>query len=165
MTRPVAVPVRLPHPALPRADWADRYEIEVAGPLTAMQAAELAISHQPSWVRGLMWLRNRIVSMFGIKTSEHVRARAGRKIGFFPLVAATDSQVVLGFDDRHLDFRVVVDIRDNGAKAQTVTMTSLIKRNVAFGYVYLAAVTPFHRLIVQSMLAHLASARPLPDGR
>jgi hypothetical protein len=65
--RTYSVPVTLPHPALPLADWVDCYELLVPGQsTTAISAAKRALGDFPVWVRALMWLRNAAVSPFGL---------------------------------------------------------------------------------------------------
>jgi hypothetical protein len=61
--------------------------------------------------------------------------------------------VVLGFDDRHLDFRIVIDVRQDRPSGQTLSVMTLVHRNNLFGRLYLATVMPFHRLIVRRMLS------------
>lgn len=74
-------------------------------------------------------------------------------VGFFPVVSKSDNQVVLGFDDRHLNFRIVIDVRADGEGRRVVDTTTLVKRNILFGKIYLAVIAPFHRLIVETMMA------------
>lgn len=155
--RPHAVSVTLPHPALPLADWADCYELLVSGQATsAISAARRALSDFPAWVRALMWLRNAIVSPFGLKGSGHQPNGKTEMIGFFPVISQSSEQAVLGFDDAHLDFRIVIDVRQAGELAQRVSVTTLVRRKILFGRIYIAVITPFHRLIVKTMLARLA---------
>lgn len=156
--RPYSVPVTLPHPALPLADWADCYELLVPGQATtAISASRRALGDFPAWVRALMWLRNAVVSPFGLKSSG--AGGKGGMIGFFPIISQSSEQAVLGFDDTHLDFRIVVDVRQAGELAQRVSVTTLVRRKILLGKIYIAVITPFHRLIVKTMLARLA--RPL----
>jgi len=153
--RPHTVPVTLPHPALHLADWADCYDILVPGQATtAISAAKRALGDFPAWVRALMWLRNAVVSPFGLKSSG-ANGKA-EMIGFFPIISQSSEQAVLGFDDTHLDFRIVVDVRQAGELAQRVSVTTLVRRKILLGKIYIAVITPFHRLIVRTMLARLA---------
>jgi Protein of unknown function (DUF2867) len=152
--KPQKVKVSLPHPALPQADWADCYRLHIAERgLTAMAAARRTLGHFPPWVRMLMTIRNGIVSPFGLKTSHHATGSL-ETIGFFPVISKSPSQVVLGFDDSHLDFRVVIDVRDDD-DGELVSVTTLVWRKITLGKLYIAAITPFHNLIVYSMLASL----------
>lgn len=149
------VPATLPHPALPNADWADCYELLVAGNgLTATLAARRTMGDFPGWVRVLMWLRNAIVRPFGLKGSGPSSTR--EMIGIFPVLSRSDEQMVLGFDDTHLDFRIVVDVRPAGDTQQAVNVTTLVHRKILLGKIYLAVITPFHRLIVRTMLDRLS---------
>ncbi|GES53317.1 hypothetical protein Rhsp01_58910 [Rhizobium sp. NBRC 114257] len=146
----------MPHPALPDADWADCYELSIPNSdLTAIAAARAMLSRFPLWARLLIRVRDAITSLFGLKSSSDLRAQELEKIGFFPVVSKSDNQVVLGFDDRHLDFRVVIDVRDDDQGCRLVDATTLVRRNILLGRIYLAIITPFHRLIVATMLADL----------
>ncbi|WP_349436166.1 DUF2867 domain-containing protein [Pararhizobium sp. A13] len=159
------VPVTLPHPALPNADWADCYELWVQGKaLTATSAAEQTLGDFPAWVRALMWLRNAMVSPFGLKGSGHHPATPQDMIGFFPVLSRSDEQIVLGFDDTHLDFRIVADIRQVGDAEQIVSVTTLVYRKILMGKIYIAVITPFHRLIVRTMLQRLSRPAVQANG-
>src|SRR5690606_15149642 len=143
---PVSRPVFLPHPLLPGADWADRFTLRLpAGGLTARGAACLTLEHPPRWIRALMALRNRLVMPFGLRRAASDVRDA---LGGFPLISADDDRVVLGFDDRHLDFRIVIDVRQDRPQGQTVSVMTLVRRNNLFGRLYLAAVLPFHKRIL-----------------
>ena len=151
---PVSRPVSLPHPVLPTADWADRFTLGLsAGNLTAREAARLALEHPPGWVRKLMVLRNALVAPFGLKGAAKEVRTSEAEIGGFPVVSASDDRVVLGFDDRHLDFRIVIDVRQDRPSGQTLSVMTLVHRNNLLGRLYLAAVMPFHKLIVRRMLS------------
>ena len=154
--RPLMVKPLMPHPALPDADWADCYELNIPNSdLTAIAAAQTMLSRFPFWVRLLIRVRDAVTGLFGLKSSSELRAEGWEKIGFFPVVSKSDNQVVLGFDDRHLDFRVVIDVRNDDQGRRLVDATTLVRRNILLGRIYLAIITPFHRLIVATMLADL----------
>ncbi len=154
-TKPTKTVPRLPDPALPLADWADRYEIVVpATGLTAIDAARLALGHFPLWARVLMAIRNTMVAPFGLKSSGYHSPNAAEMIGLFPVIAQSPQQAVLGFDDRHLDFRIVVDV-DDSPKGKVVGVTTLVRRKILLGRIYIAVITPFHNLIVSAMLSNV----------
>ena len=77
-------------------------------------------------------------------------------IGIFPVLGETPNRLVAGFDDHHLDFRVVVDVATSGP-GQRVTATTLVLTHNWLGRVYLAIILPFHRLIVRRMLRQVAA--------
>ena len=60
-----------------------------------------------------------------------------------------------GFNDKHLDFRLVVDVAAAGA-TRNVTATTLVLTHNWLGRAYLALILPFHRLIVPAMLRKVA---------
>lgn len=152
------VDVTLPHAALPAGDWADAYRVSIATPYaTARAAGEAAFATFPPWVNALMALRNLIVAPFGLKTGAHEKPATAR-IGFFPVISESDTRIVVGMNDRHLDFRCVIDIAARDASAQDVTIATVIERHNWLGRTYLATVMPFHRLIVRAALARLARA-------
>lgn len=98
-----------------------------------------------------MALRNTIVGLFGLKGAGTLTGASGG----FPVVSESPDQIVLGFDDRHLDFRIVLDVSSAGG-VQHASVTTLVDRHNLAGRVYIVAVTPFHRLIVRTMLRKLA---------
>jgi hypothetical protein len=95
-----------------------------------------------------------MVAPFGLKTS--APAGASDLIGIFPIVSQTPGRLVAGFDDRHLDFRVVIDVAST-ACGQRVTATTLVLTHNLLGRVYLAIILPFHRLIARRMLRQVAA--------
>ncbi|CUX09346.1 conserved hypothetical protein [Agrobacterium tumefaciens str. CFBP 5621] len=72
---------------------------------------------------------------------------------------------MLGFDDRHLDFRIVVDLEERG-NGQMVIVTTIVRRKNLFGRLYLLVVEPFHRRIVPATMRPFCSnVRPVSIGR
>ena len=98
-----------------------------------------------------MTLRNILVAPFGLKTSGASATTPRDMIGIFPVISQTPERLVAGFNDSHLDFRVVVDVATHGA-GQQVTATTLVKTHNWLGRTYLAIILPFHRLVVRAML-------------
>ncbi len=140
---------------LPGAQFADTFRITTAdASLTARQAAERMFSRQPRWVRGLMAVRNFLVKPFGLKRPSHDGVARADTIGIFPVLSETPDRLVAGFDDGHLDFRVVVAVSP-AASGREVAATTLVKTHNLLGRSYLTAILPFHRLVVQSMLRQI----------
>ena len=59
----------------------------------------------------------------------------------------------MGFDDAHLDFRVIVDVARAGEGRSSITATTLVRQRNGLWRAYLVFVMPFHRMIVPAMLA------------
>jgi Protein of unknown function (DUF2867) len=161
LMKPVEVTVPDTSGILPGAQFADAYALSISGrSLTAPAATVLAFGNAPGWINGLLRLRNALVSPFGLQAGEKTKKPFVEKAGIFPVLEATPHRVVLGLDDRHLDFRLLVDVKDAGEGMQTVTASTLVRTHNAFGRTYLAFVKPFHRIIVPAMLRQLNATSP-----
>jgi hypothetical protein len=136
---------------LPAATFTDTYTVNNAIFSNAMDAARGAFGKAPKWIDALMRLRNVLVRPFGLvhKPQEDNPNR----IGIFPILQDTKDKVVLGLDDKHLDFRVVVELVNAG---RSVSLTTLVKPHHIFGKAYLTIIMPFHRIIAATILAQAA---------
>jgi Protein of unknown function (DUF2867) len=147
-------------PLLSGAQFIDAFRIDLdGGAIDARNAAERMMSHSPAWIEALLTLRNLLVAPFGLKTSGKSENPPRETIGLFPILTQTPDRLVAGFNDKHLDFRVVVDVAASRPDLQTgeqVTATTLVKTHNLFGRLYLAIILPFHRLIVPAMLRKVA---------
>ena len=138
------------------AQFTDAFCIEIDDRhLNARRAAELMMARQPRWAEALLSLRNMLVTPLGLKTSGASPGAPRDLIGIFPVVSETPDRLVAGFNDRHLDFRLVVDVTAPGDTRQ-VTATTLVKTHNWLGRSYLAVILPFHRLIVPALLRQVA---------
>jgi hypothetical protein len=139
------------------AQFSDAFRVAVDGTaLDARKAAQKMLGRQPRWIRTLMALRDILVTPFGLKTSDPNNRTTADVIGIFPVLSQSPARLVAGFDDSHLDFRVVVDVA-NAGPGQQVTATTLVLTHNWLGRAYLAIILPFHRLIVRSMLRQVAA--------
>jgi hypothetical protein len=102
-----------------------------------------------------MRVRDVAVGLVGLKPSTHHSSADTDVIGIFPVISRSPGQIVLGIDDRHLDFRLVIDVEDVGENRQRIRATTLVDRKILLGRLYIAAITPFHKLIVGSALTSL----------
>lgn len=151
--------VVLPHPDLANADWADSYSVRLdRNDLVPMEVASELMGRAPRWVGALLKIRNRIVGLFGLKSAE-LELTGQDRIGGFPVLAQDEQHVLLGFNDKHLDFRIIVAVEPEGAGHQHVSLTTLVKRHNLFGRIYILFVTPFHKLIVKTFLKRFAASK------
>lgn len=128
-------------------------------------AVRTAIAHMPKWVSLLMDMRNRIVGPMGLKAGAHSRKRAhksasdievdahGERI-VFSVQARHEHEIILGEDDRHLDFRVTI-FRD-GSDWYVATW---VHPHAWYGWAYLYTILPFHKLIMKVSARRLEAAR------
>lgn len=135
--------------SLPGCDFADAYAVTLArAGIDARDIATNAFDRAlPGWAAGLMGLRNAVVARLGLKTAA---VRRG-----FPVLRGSAAETVLGLDDRHLDFRVLIHVDPAGPDASRLTLTTAVRTHNRLGRAYLAVILPFHRLIIKSMLRRL----------
>jgi hypothetical protein len=87
------------------------------------------------WIDALTGLRNLLMAPFGLKTSGETEVPRRETIGLFPILTESPERLVAGFNDKHLDFRLVVDVAARGtdsASGQQVTATTLVKTHNMF---------------------------------
>jgi hypothetical protein len=144
---------------LPHIDFADAYSGQAdCNYVDAEQAARAVFADPPHAVRCLMALRNGIMAPFGLKASIDFSDRGLGKIDVFPIISNTGSEVVVGGDDKHLNFRIWISIQPS-LKGSEVTISTLVKINNLLGRVYLFMIMPFHKLLSRSLLQRAVNGR------
>jgi hypothetical protein len=96
----------------------------------------------PLWAAALMAVRNRVARGLGLHT-------AGRSSDTdpFTVLTRTGDTLVVGADDKHLDFRGVLRVVGDDLQCATV-----VHQHNAAGRAYFTVVKPFHRRIVPALL-------------
>lgn len=128
-----------------RGDFLDCYA--VTSDLTARLAAE-EIVRFPWWARALIALRNMMAAPFGLSADGPA---ASDKLGAFPVEVETEQEIVAGFDDLHVDFRVSVMSRDGG-----LSLATWVRPHNWGGRMYLALIVPFHVAIARDAVRRVA---------
>lgn len=123
-------------------DFLDCYS--VASTLSPREAAERGLT-LPRWAAALLALRNTLVRPFGLKTGAPDRP-------IFPTCLESEDELVLGTDDRHLNFRIGL-IRAEGR----LYMSTWVHPHNLWGRAYLRLVMPFHILISRGAVARMAT--------
>lgn len=137
------------------AQFTDAFRVDIGtGAVNAREACTRMVLNQPRWILALVRLRNILVTPFGLKTSGEGAYAPGGVIGLFPVLSETPERLIAGFNDSHLDFRIVVDVVEDAASRQ-VTLTTLVKTNNALGRIYLMLITPFHKLVARGMMGRI----------
>jgi hypothetical protein len=120
------------------------------------------IAQQPSWIGWLTNIRDAIVACFGLKTAKHLATLSSEasadRIGIFKVYGKSDSEIVLGEDDKHLDFRLSVlrtpDL--SPALGGQLTVSTVVHCHNLLGRAYISVIAPFHRLVVKASLRRAA---------
>lgn len=124
--------------------------------------ARFMFSSQPRWVNALMRLRDAIVGPLKLKTGAQLAAQGARqasaRVGLFRIYSKDASEIVLGEDDAHLDFRVAVRCSGSAGQGEGryLTVATMVHCHNTLGRVYLFVIAPFHRLVVRSTLRRAA---------
>jgi hypothetical protein len=117
--------------------------------------------HHPAWMKLLLLVRNRIASFCGLDAptaSEILNLEVkssysvGEKIGVWPIFALTDTELVAGRNNKHLDFRLSV-LKEADGKQESVVVSTICTVHNRFGEVYLFFIVPFHKWGVQQLLS------------
>lgn len=121
------------------------------------ELATRALVDPPAWQKALLALRDAMVSPFGIKTSDTVKTSRDNleRVDFFPVQWEGRDEIVLGTDDRHLDFRLSL-LRRHSPAGTSLIATTVVHTHNALGFTYLNAIRPFHHLVVRTNLARCA---------
>lgn len=115
----------------------------------------------PQWINTLFKLRNFIVKAFGLKGSivdvryiKNSTVKVGQSFGLFKVLEMNKREIVLGEDDKHLNFRVSIYLEQKEKQSNLIISTTVYFHNT-FGKIYLLLIKPFHKIVVQSMLIRM----------
>lgn len=166
----------------PVPHYVDAFAAELHDPghtLTVVDAAKAFFLSAPRWLGALMRVRNALVKMVGLKTGGNTRSfeeamrnfqcLPGQRMGLFEVYAVTPREVILGENDRHLNFRLSVWMEPVDDSAQRLVLSTAVVFHNRAGRLYFWPVGFFHRRIVPAMLKamvkHLESQHVSPRLR
>lgn len=120
----------------------------------------------PQWGKKMFALRNKVVSLFGLKTgsdadggkvADDFRCEIGERVGLFKVFDKTNNEIILGEDDKHLDFRIslLIDKKQDSKEENSLTISTTVKYHNWLGVLYFIPVRPFHRMIVPALLKNI----------
>jgi hypothetical protein len=141
----------------------DSYRAPLRGADASVAEIFLAVfAHHPKWMKLVLILRNRIASLCGLEAptmsemlTPPVRSSyaVGDKIGVWPIFSLTETELIAGRDNKHLDFRVSVLRQAHGTQPSAVVSTVCVVHNT-WGKVYLFFIVPFHKWGVRRLLSN-----------
>ena len=148
-------------------DYSDSFKAIIPDPENQIAIDDIAKAFflsAPKWVEKLMKIRDSLVGFLGLKTTSklgsrdeilaNIKCKVGDQLGLFKVFYKTANEVVLGENDKHLNFRVSLLYESNSdfPDAKNVIITTTVKFNNLFGKLYFLPVKPIHGLIVPAML-------------
>ncbi len=125
-------------------DFLDCYSVPSG--MSPRKAAEV-ITNFPGWARFLLQIRKVVTAPFGLLNDGPASTD---KVGIFPVEVETERELIAGFNDRHLNFRVSV-LSEEGR----VFLATWVHPHNIGGQIYLKAILPFHILISRDALARV----------
>lgn len=112
----------------------------------------------PQWINSLFKFRNYIVKSFGLKGSivdvrqiKHSTVKVGQSFGLFKVFEMNEREIVLGEDDKHLNFRISIYLEQQENQSNLIISTAVYFHNM-FGKMYFLLIKPFHKGVVKTML-------------
>lgn len=130
--------------------------------ITIEEVGRAFFSSTPNWIGILLDLRNKIVSLFGLKTGksdksrremfEQFKCEPGERLGLFKVFSKSTNELILGEDDKHLNFKVSLLVDKKNSGENILTVSTVVVFNNWFGRLYFLPVKPFHKLIVPAMM-------------
>jgi len=116
------------------------------------EVAHATVGSMPPWSRLLLKGRNVVVRPFGLKPDGMADAPdSAARVDIFPILDERVDSIVLGLDDVHLNFRIVIE-RPPLTAGDQIRITTLVQRHNLFGRMYIAAITPFHKAIARASI-------------
>ena len=165
MTKAYAVPApsdSVLAPLYVGADLLDAFAIRLpAGASNDLEVlTRIALERQAGWIRALTLVRDTVMATVGVKSSRAIGAAAAARglkvIGYLPVLSKSAGEVVVGGDDRHLDFRVAVLVRADAQGRRELVVVTVVHCHNRLGRTYLAVIAPFHRTILRANLQRTA---------
>ncbi|MBV6322283.1 DUF2867 domain-containing protein [Duganella violaceipulchra] len=124
--------------------------------------ARFIFANQPAWIGKLTSLRDVIVARFGLKTARHLATLAhvakAERLGIFKVYSTSETEVVVGEDDTHLDFRlsILCSAGPEPDSGRALTLSTVVHCHNRLGRVYIFCIAPFHRMVVKASLRRAA---------
>ena len=118
----------------------------------------------PNWIKFLLYLRNKIVNIFGLKTGKFekiyenkdiLNLKQDQYIGDIFILLKENNHLISELKDKHLDFRFSISIMQEDGITK-LSLSTIVKFNNIFGKLYFFLITPFHRLIIPNILKKLS---------
>ncbi len=94
----------------------------------------------------------------GIKSSRQLRegGSTAARVDFFPILEEEENEIILGENDRHLDFRMSLMRIPTDSNTKIVATTVVHVHNRP-GQAYIDVIPPFHYLVVRRSLDRFAA--------
>lgn len=147
------------HNNMKSIDYFDSYMV-IKETQDSIQKITERIFTLPIWVKTLLNLRYYVfVKPLGLKTGKKEENNIEKKrndvyrnnFGSISIVSSNSNEIIMGDNDKHLDYRISIYKQNDGIFTKIV-LTTFVKFNNKLGKTYFAIIRPFHKLVVNSLL-------------
>lgn len=149
------------------AFFRDSYSVPVANAHDNMTTIFFGIfGHHPKWIKAALIARNRIAAQFGLEVppdseilnpTEKDSYQVGDTIGPWPIYGLTQTELVAGRNNKHLDFRLSI-LKTTRNDVPSVVVSTICNVHNVVGKIYLFFIVPFHKWGMKRLLADAVSA-------
>jgi Protein of unknown function (DUF2867) len=149
------------------ADFRDAYRAPLSRADTSVIDIFFSVfGYRPLWMKLPLIIRNKIASLCGLDAPTMAEIihpdikstyQVGDKIGAWPIFSLSETELVAGRDNKHLDFRLSVLRISDGEMSSVVVSTICTVHNV-FGKIYLFFIIPFHKWGIQWLISNAINA-------
>lgn len=125
--------------------------------------------HTPLYVKMLLVARNAIARLAGLdvpsvadimKPKVRNSYAVGDQIGPWPIFVISETEIIAGRNNKHLDFRLSV-LKQTGPATASVTVSTICTVHNVAGKIYLFFIVPFHRFGVKRLILNATGAQRL----
>lgn len=146
--------------------FSDSYQTNLRHPSQSVaELFEAVLGHHPRWMRTLLMVRNRLAAWVGLDVApdENIRSfkrksdyAVGDVIGPWPIFALSETELIAGRDNSHLDFRF--SVLKLYTPSPSVVFSTICNVHNRFGKIYLFFIIPFHRWGMRQLLKRAVAA-------
>ena len=144
-----------------QADFRDSYRAPLSDPAVGpVDLFHAVFGHHPIWAKAMLITRNALARRAGLVAptiAEILRPNVqasyvvGDTIGVWPVYALSETELVAGRDNHHLDFRLSV-LKQMDGDAARVVISTICNAHNRFGRTYLRVIVPFHKWGVKHLI-------------
>ncbi len=149
------------------AAWfADSYQARLNRPaMSVIDLFQAVLGHHPKWIQTLLILRNRLVERAGLAVATDATIRSfdrkahyavGDTIGPWPIFHLSETELIAGRDNSHLDF--LLSVLKLANPAPSVAISTICNVHNRFGKLYLFFIVPFHRWGMRQLMRRAIAA-------
>ena len=152
-----------------RADFRDAYRAPLSrSDLSVVDIFFSIFAHRPGWMNLMLIARNKVAALAGLDVpttfeimtmEKRDRYFVGEKIGPWPIFFLDSDELIVGRDNKHMDFRLsIMKVYED---TPSVVVSTLCVVHNKFGQYYLSSIIPFHKLGLRRLIASALAAQRL----